>query len=869
MKTFNTLYKKIYSKFSLKGTKPWRELVPYLQDILVLLNGQTVEIDSTDHLLDKSGVTPDTWPGLSRAGKTVYYVRKSGSTPASPYTSEATAAATIGAVLTYIKAAHGSGNDLIDIGEGEYDETLYLADADLNDIVFCGDSRDGTVIKPATGTVVSTGANLTSASFYDLTLTGQATNQYIAWASNYTGTILLNNVHLRQPDGSTTHIWRTSGALKVRNCKVSGRSVYDQARYGFYITGAGSLDMAFTRLIAKGSESFAPNVVLLGSGNSRIVNCAILGTSEDGIYINNAGATVTLENNIISAGQADHLNAPISKTAGVLVARNNKLMCSQYNSSFSFIIGLDGGDTDENNIVTFAEPGFTSARRGGYLLPMVDDVAALGSDYLSDLETLFSTKEVTGTFFINTVTTAVYGFGPDDYQDVRDFLLNGIFEIACHGRTHQRLADEHALNISYGGTDSGATVEYTSGGIIQLRTTEGNDDLDIDTATYSTLGEIFALSGTNDWTIAYSTTDGQTVFPNVITDVDAESLLVLAETAAPCDIDFDRTGIEQGLFKDQIADGKAQLESIIGTLTDPQTGNQYTPRTYGATYNQADSDVEEAVKAAGFETFRYAYTDFLQSTAPLVELDCYKLHHGSCLLLNNGTDETNVKNSARALAHHITTCGMATSLLAHSTTDLTIEQWGWVLDVFTEEYPEITICSYQQMLDEVRASGLWTEGVDNTFTRTFAEPDLSLDDDSLLVNAGVDPFATGDGDQHDAAGNKVWDATYDTPDGYWLHGVDIGAYSSTGAVLYGNHFEIVSGDGWADYVIKAPLAPSLLAADDGTLFTTGVANTLDAVDLAAMTGDQFFFSTRRGAGIFREYLTGTALIKADRWWGFN
>jgi hypothetical protein len=54
--------------------------------------------------------------------------------------------------------------------------------------------------------------------------------------------------------------------------------------------------------------------------------------------------------------------------------------------------------------------------------------------------------------------------------------------------------------------------------------------------------------------------------------------------------------------------------------------------------------------------------------------------------------------------------------------------------------------------------------------------DYSLLFGSPAINAGVDPFSDGDGDQYDYAGQFVWDDSTDSAVGPWADGVEIGAY---------------------------------------------------------------------------------------------
>lgn len=158
------------------------------------------------------------------------------------------------------------------------------------------------------------------------------------------------------------------------------------------------------------------------------------------------------------------------------------------------------------------------------------------------------------------------------------------------------------------------------------------------------------------------------------------------------------------------------------------------------------------------------------------------------------------------------------------------------------------------------ANGLWRgNGAIASLYGPFSDSSLLVPAaGSDLLDAGLRRFGS-----LDYYGNRI------------CGGQDIGAYELqtlyelvTEQVYAGKlryHFDIESGNDWSDWVIKAPLAPELIAADDGTFFTAGVANEIDATARAAMQGDQFFFESTRGLGVYDEALTGAPLAKANRY----
>lgn len=81
-------------------------------------------------------------------------------------------------------------------------------------------------------------------------------------------------------------------------------------------------------------------------------------------------------------------------------------------------------------------------------------------------------------------------------------------------------------------------------------------------------------------------------------------------------------------------------------------------------------------------------------------------------------------------------------------------------------------------------------------------------------------------------------------------------------------FEIVSGDSWENYVIKAPLTGELYDADDGTLYTGETANELASATWRAWAGDQFWVSDEKSEiAIYAIVQTGITLERIDQYFG--
>lgn len=694
-----------------------------------------------------------------------YYVGLSGSNTA-PYDTPAKAAPLFATVTQYIATNGGSGSDIIEVAAGVYTAGISLNHAALNGVTIRGAGED-TILAPASGNVVYCGANLAGgAKISRLTLRPSETGAGAYLVS--TGDPLLFEEVLFDPaPGHNAHVFRSSAMARLLRCAFRGRGVVNSSAYGLYTQGAGGVILDFCTFTPAGDSAVGKGIVLVGTGVSKVRNCTILGAENNGISLSNG--SVEVSNCIIHAGQASHLAAPVRVNSGTATVRNSILISSQHNTTLTHIIGAA---TEENNIKMAVNPQF-AGRRGGFFVPTIDDAGGLMAGYCAALSTLLAERDCYGTWVTNT-----FNIPAANYSDARAILTAGRLEVGLHGRTHHDLTLTHALRFSQTGGTS-PTVAF-DGRYITCACTEPEFSQVIDTQaeTANTTAKIIAnYSGQKGWTISKSTTDGQATGGNA-DFTSPRSYAAMAATAAPCDIDFDRTGISQGVFKDIIADGVADLEQrIIGPgITDPQTGQPYRCRTFGATYNAGDLTVAQAVRDAGLDVYRYTKAATAEeSISPLVRLDMFGLAAGGYAgLTANGTSEAAIKAGTRAICCAISFCGLAASMLAHNAQEFSIEQWGWVLDVVKNEFPEILVCSFQQLRDHVAGNSAWTHAGNSVYTRSF--PAENLTPASIVaIGGGVVPFAAGDGDQLDAAGVKVWDSATASPVGPWLNGPTIGA----------------------------------------------------------------------------------------------
>lgn len=708
-----------------------------------------------------------------------YYVRTDGSNT-SPYDTEAKGATVIKTVVDYIRTNGAGAGDTIDIGPGTFNATndyFYLDHANLDNLTIQGAGRTLTLITQGSGTqhTLYGSDNLSALTVNDVTLISVAAAKNPVYKTADAGTWTFNRCDFTLGTGGGDDILDLRGdTTNLSYCRFQMLATTN--KYCINATGDSGGTIKFCMAYPTGGSAFAGygGFLLSGSGTTNVYNSVLIGIGYHGIWGQNG--TVNIKNNIIQAGMDSHVAYSVYKSSGTLNALNNLLISSPFvNERWCNAL-----DTDTNNIKTNANPKFISYARRGYIVPMVDDTGNL--DYAEMVAGLLAARGWKGTW-CPTVADITGGI----YSDVRTLLQGGTMEIGLHGYSHTSLIYAHALNFSQAG-GANCTVAFDGSTITcDCDDTDYDQTLDTTNASYDTVGEIVtALNGSKGWTVAKSTTDSQTA--SYISDSAlATSFASMGATAEPCDIDFDRTGIESGLLKDEMADAKTLLENTVvngaGNITDPQTGNTYQVNSFGATYYLGDATTKAAAYVT-FQNYRYSATGAaIEDTVQrLTDVDAYALGALNPVdHIKGDGSEADIRQNIRALAFAVAQCGMIVPILTHTTDSLTEAQWGYVLDELSK-FPNIDVTSMQLAIADIKAN--WTDDEDGTYSKTYTTfTDPLLQATSPCINAGTNPFSDGDGDQYDYAGNLVWSDTTDAAVGAWSDGVEIGAYGWFGGIL--------------------------------------------------------------------------------------
>lgn len=456
-------------------------------------------------------------------------------------------------------------------------------------------------------------------------------------------------------------------------------------------------------------------------------------------FLHAGSGTSNLTNNVIS-GSIGGL-ASVARTAGTVNTTTNLI----YSGTHTPANYYSGTVNSTGDLLATGYPQFRNmGRTRGYIVPTVDDNGGLS--YVQALEPLLSSRGMKGTWGVYP-----YTLDAGDYAAVREIAAGGTVEIAVHGGYHTDLIYDHALNFSQSG-GSNPTVAF-DGTTITL-SCDGTDYDNSYVVTDKTIDEIItALNGVKGWTVAKSTTDSQ-IATQINGSQPATVLATLTETAAPVNIDFDKTTADctgggcSAFYKTNVYDAKSYMADTVvngaGNVTDPQTGATYVANTLLAPYNDLDTDSKTAIRTSGYTNSRcvagavYAVGNYT---------DLYGNYSVNCSDLIGAT-VAETKARARSVATNAALMGRMVYLLAHNDSQCsTTAENGWaaVLDAFAEAGNNVTVTSAQLAANVYRASPWTYTAGTGISTRTYTTySDYRLRAGSPAINAGTDVGLTTD-----------------------------------------------------------------------------------------------------------------------------
>jgi len=667
-----------------------------------------------------------TWPA-------VYYVSKDGGdheagSNTAPYDTWANAALNPATVVNYIEI-QPDASDIIyidgDIFTG--DCRMWFDHPNHSDTIVNGAGTSRTVIYGGNHPVY--GVTADRVTIKDLTLVAAGAQRAIyqdgcdAWT--------FENVDCIPAIGHANHIvYLLGGNTVFKSCRVF-HSFDRETSFNVWCTGDSTAIFQNCIFAPAPHAAGMGNFQASGTGTIDIYNCLFSGAHGTAIIVD--GPSVNLTNTIIAGvGTFTTSGVAVARSSGSVNIQSCYLMGNTWDGDAEPTSGAI--EMDVANIRSNMDLQFSGNARVGYILPCVDDDTNFG--YAQEVASILAIYGMSGTYFVSQSE-----WKEANTASLRQMVSDGVMEVGAHGYSHTSLSYTHALRFSYTGRDTNPTVAMTPGRMIQMRTNEGNDNLDIDTTDmgYDTIGEIVAVHSHN-WTIIKSPTGGQ--LDSLQRDAcRASSMAAQEATPAPCDIDFDTSGYSAGLFRDEILEPKTWMADMLingdGDIRDPQTGMTYVCRTFAAPFGRQSGASQQAAMNAGYLMSRsndpngrnYRY---------LVDVNMFAVKFSSASDFV-GADETATRKNARALAYGAIAGGIVIPFLAHNTTEMTLEQWVWCLDEWSKFGDSLVVTSCQVFADTVHDSGLWTNNGDGTYSRTYESyTDYHLGSGSPCVDSGID-----------------------------------------------------------------------------------------------------------------------------------
>jgi hypothetical protein len=512
-------------------------------------------------------------------------------------------------------------------------------------------------------------------------------------------------------DAGSWYLYAADGAtgIDISQSMYSGSS----GNTGMVFVGSAGGTLSYSIMRPSGSRkmitygTYAYGIRNNGTGTVNLYNFTGYG-QEGWFYYQDGAGTTNISNSYIGHGYKPTIGL-IARDAGTVNVTNSILNHFVATNPFQGTIATDSGNIKKTSTM------FRSPQKGGFIIPCVDDILSLG--YMQAVQPVWSAKGVKGTWFISTSGIS------DNLAAIEALRATGSVSVEVHGYTH---------------TDTSLTGNAFS-------ITKADKTINIDrTADTITVSDTVTVTGFKAKTLAAIRTEltagGATV--GVLTTNLREETLgeVLADStgaqASPytAQLLIDATAAT-GFYKVEVADSKTQAEALLA---------DYTATTFAVPWGADSTNLYNAVIASGYDSFRYS-SGRTTANFDLASINLYRMGYFiTSDYLVGATDADTISNT-KAFCENVANSGMVIYLLAHSTSEATVEQWGVILDTIQTYCPSITITDAATFVDTVKNGGEWTTADNITYTRTWADlSDFRLKAGSPAINAGTDVGLTTD-----------------------------------------------------------------------------------------------------------------------------
>ena len=546
----------------------------------------------------------------------------------------------------------------------------------------------------------------------------------------------------------------TSRGIRIvaDNVLVDQCNIHDTISNGIYSNSAGATNIIISRTrisdtgqrtvavddggiklhhcIVEGYRPAAPNnsiaVYIKGTGTSELLNCSVLGGVGNAIYANGAGVTLDVKNTIISGYGLDNDNALALTAAGGSTLTYSYNLISSNMRKYSKTVS-SGTDQGNNLVGSQYIPDFVSTRYKGEFIISVDD-------FLDDMEEMATKVELEGFVFSANVS---WYFAKDE-EDLEDRLLalhTSGHDLVNQTRTHSDLQGTLNGELQYDGAESSPTVDIDhTADTIELRTTEGTDDLTLSSTSTKEITDFETLIAASNWSYTNESNQKAEVFLEALQDTSGAAAL----TGTPPVIDFDYN--LDSFYSLEIGWTKTWLEGIA---TYTQKAIVYPFWSFNDTV--IDGCITEGLLAGRGITSLNGY-----DMRHLIIFEIPAIYTG---IKADGT-ETEIRRMVRQVTQGLTyTKGIQMFTIHEIDTDPTSDQMDWIIDELTNSLDYVNVTTLSAIAEDVVNSGDWTDFDEDgrIWARSFTgSADYSPKASSPVVDAGVDV-----GLSVDFAGNAI------------------------------------------------------------------------------------------------------------------
>ncbi len=492
-----------------------------------------------------------------------------------------------------------------------------LTDTTFGGIVSCADTApnpqaESLVIiqSPSTNHTFYAGGNSDRQTLKYLTLQPQVAKSGIYLDTGNDGTIIQG---VTVKSAGTTFTGAGINIAGATNFSISqtdiNLSMQDTTTSSAYVGISGAASGTIATTIGK-TDGIPPKngISNAGSGTVNLINNWFPTVGNDGLLQSGTGTTNTYNSGYGGASYKYSTGVGAQRTAGTLNAWNNLFMGSIYAPATGTAGTLA---TDSANLVG-RDPRIVAPGKTGYVSLVFDDTE--GAAYFLTIEPLMSSYGLKGTFFVQTD----YDFDGNttwsaaNQQTLRDIVRRGTLEVGAHTHSHfpMDLTTLGTLTYSGAGANPSYKVDLTNHQFLVKTDTVDSATINLaadNSDTFLTVLAAIKAATSNRWNITYST-DATSNPANGYLRI--SSLAEVGWTAIGTAVALNRSssdctgGACAGFYKDEIYDPKTKLETMIGAVTDPQTGLPYVCNSWAAPFTVGDTTLDQAVRTAGYTNGR-------------------------------------------------------------------------------------------------------------------------------------------------------------------------------------------------------------------------------------------------------------------------